>query len=860
MAARNTLSLVIAACTGLLLSACNSGDSSTDSNLSIGAATGSTHVAIRVEAENFTGRTDQWYITTPDNIPTVTPDPDPPHFSTASSNGYMELLPDTRVTHDDTLTHGVNYWGDRVDGPSLKYMVQIPEPGRYYVYVKAYSTGLEDNGIHVGFDNQKPSTGKRIQLCSGKNKWTWSSAQRVPDNHCGVDKTIYLDIPNAGNHEIEFYAREDGFELDQFILLKDPDDGSQNCAVHEDRIRCKNAQTGSVIGTYDVPITQTNDGNITEVPFVEPVTVDLDVDISVDTKNVRVGDEQNYIVKVNNKDNSDSATSVEVKIILPDAVDFISSNNCTANGRNLSCLYQEIPSQDEVTASFAARTNTTGTHRIDSTVTADQNDTNMGNNADAVDIEASPAIPPYDASLSIIPGTNIVGIDGSVTHLFLVSNVGLEPITNAQLQISSNTLSANIDLDTCNSTTESTCTLDTVEPGRSISVPITVSGTVPGLDALTVNLEVSGDENTDDNTLDAQLLTVGADLHSTTENELVIEAESFQKQIGQSIPVEGAFNTAWFVNSDSLTPTVTPDFDTTPPATAANGAYVELLPDTRTGPADPPVLGVSNFLSGEDSPYLFYDVFVNNAGTYTVNARIRSNNEEDAGIHVGLNDEWPAQTAAISTCNPNGDWQWTQNTHTDGQCDVSSIATFTFDTPGLHTIMVAAATDGVELDKLILRLDNSELPAGTGAEPAFYTASDIDLSVTSVVHSGLYSVEVINPDPMNTAIDVDITINGITAESASEINGFDGCMEEAGNVLCKIAYIAANTGRKAEISIGAATTQITATISQANDPNGQNNSTVATPSGGGILSVQSISSLFFLLGIGRLRRHRCRGE
>ena len=33
-------------------------------------------------------------------------------------------------------------------------------------------------------------SGERMQWCKGKNKWTWSSAQRVEENHCGTPQTI----------------------------------------------------------------------------------------------------------------------------------------------------------------------------------------------------------------------------------------------------------------------------------------------------------------------------------------------------------------------------------------------------------------------------------------------------------------------------------------------------------------------------------------------------------------------------------------------------------------------------------------------------------------------------------------------
>lgn len=143
------------------------------------------------------------------------------YSNTASGNGYIVALPDTRVTDKDKLIRGENFFQVPGTGGIVSYKVKISTPGRYYVWVKALSTGAEDNGLHVGLNGAWPKSGQRIQLCKGKRKWTWSSAQRVPKNHCGVPNTIYLDINEAGEHIVSFSMREDGFKLDQFMLVRD---------------------------------------------------------------------------------------------------------------------------------------------------------------------------------------------------------------------------------------------------------------------------------------------------------------------------------------------------------------------------------------------------------------------------------------------------------------------------------------------------------------------------------------------------------------------------------------------------------------------------------------------------------------
>lgn len=182
---------------------------------------------LAVEAEHFFQQslTDirKWYIYSQEQQPKLEPDIDGFHGNQASRNGYIELLPDSRENHDDKLVQEENFTNSPGAMAVLHYKVKINTPGRYYVWVRAFSTGTEDNGLHVGFDNTWPEHGQRMQWCEGKNNWTWGSRQRTKEEHCGIAKEIYLDIDEAGVHDIQFSMREDGFEFDKFILTQDID-------------------------------------------------------------------------------------------------------------------------------------------------------------------------------------------------------------------------------------------------------------------------------------------------------------------------------------------------------------------------------------------------------------------------------------------------------------------------------------------------------------------------------------------------------------------------------------------------------------------------------------------------------------
>ena len=87
--------------------------------------------------------------------------------------------------------------------------------------MRAFSTGSEDNGIHVGIDGTWPESGQRMQWCEGKNDWTWASKQRTEKVHCGEPYLIFFEINKKGKHTISFSMREDGFRIDRFALSTD---------------------------------------------------------------------------------------------------------------------------------------------------------------------------------------------------------------------------------------------------------------------------------------------------------------------------------------------------------------------------------------------------------------------------------------------------------------------------------------------------------------------------------------------------------------------------------------------------------------------------------------------------------------
>ncbi|MFY8328148.1 hypothetical protein [Pseudoalteromonas sp. ZZD1] len=178
-----------------------------------------------IEAENFsTQHLDdkrRWLVFSKNTPEHNLADADQAHYHDASNGAYIEILPDTRSNHHETLVINENFTNNAGTMAVLSYPTYFATPGRYYVWARAYSTGSEDNGVHLGINGQWPESAKRLQLCEGKHAWTWSSAQRVNTNHCGTPNTIFVDIPHKGVHTIMVSMREDGFELDKLLLTKD---------------------------------------------------------------------------------------------------------------------------------------------------------------------------------------------------------------------------------------------------------------------------------------------------------------------------------------------------------------------------------------------------------------------------------------------------------------------------------------------------------------------------------------------------------------------------------------------------------------------------------------------------------------
>lgn len=355
------------------------------------------YIAIDIEAESLDqtvreSEDTRWTLTNP-ITPQTEDDPDGNNSDGAVGSEYIELLPDIRVAHGDPFTPPTAFWGVAGTGPTVSYEVDFPETGRYFVHIRASSSGSEDNGIHVGINDTWPPDGRAMQLCAINQGWVWSSRRRSSGGvgHCGVDHSIWLDVEKAGVNTVMFSAREDGFELDRFMLIKHLNEESRIC---------------SASGENDV---------ICEDGFVETADgfTDAEVDLSVN-RNVGIeGDTFVFTAEVSNEDGFDHANDLALTIDL----DYIDdweldsvSSECSLVATGIHCeLGDETPTfpNNEQIVTFSLRVLSTGEKEITAQVSTSGMDEVAENNSSSV----------------------LVVVEQGIEYTLLENTFSIEPVT-----------------------------------------------------------------------------------------------------------------------------------------------------------------------------------------------------------------------------------------------------------------------------------------------------------------------------------------------------------------------------------------------------------------------------------------------
>lgn len=368
------------------------------------------YVAVVIEAESFDSKDDRW-VETDATTPQIEDDPDGNHSDGAVGGRYLELLPDVRVTHQDPFGPPQGYWPRAGDGPTAHYSVDFPEAGVYHVHLRGYVTGTEDNGIHVGLDGDWPASGARLQMC-GKSlqTWFWSSNQRESGGKsCGVPYTIWLTVDEPGVHDVVLSAREDGFEVDRFMLVKDLSGNTKSCAPEkfaEDEIVCKE---GGIESSDEI--------------------VDLVVEAETDPEIATVGEPLEISVTVSNEDALDAAHDIVLDVeVDPEAWQIDSaSDGCEITDGVVSCVAERLEPKLSSDAAFYSVTLTplrSGSLDIALNASASEIDLDDTNNTAQLAIETREPLAPASLGVDATLSASTVSIGERFTVRVEIENLG----------------------------------------------------------------------------------------------------------------------------------------------------------------------------------------------------------------------------------------------------------------------------------------------------------------------------------------------------------------------------------------------------------------------------------------------------
>ncbi len=172
---------------------------------------------VAVEAESFgfnqagDGSTDSgWYLVSDSVQPDDEIYTDPGLSGDASESAYIVAL----SPMDDTQTLLSS------SGPALIYRVFFNTTGTYYLQARAASRGDGGFSAYVTLGGNNIPGFNRVHWCDSSVDWQWSGASEGGDG-CEGSQRVAIEITTPGEHAIGFSARNNGLELDKFVLSTD---------------------------------------------------------------------------------------------------------------------------------------------------------------------------------------------------------------------------------------------------------------------------------------------------------------------------------------------------------------------------------------------------------------------------------------------------------------------------------------------------------------------------------------------------------------------------------------------------------------------------------------------------------------
>ncbi|MEM6391900.1 MAG: carbohydrate-binding protein [Planctomycetota bacterium] len=156
--------------------------------------TGSSHL-VSIQAEHYTGiaagTDDQWTVQ-----------------SGGTGGEHLESGPDGGQPF--------NAPGYVTDSPRLDYRVNFTETGTHYVWVRGKAGGNtvgSSDSLHVGLDGVHTPTADRMSGFGSGFSWRQSTMD---------GPVATLNVTSPGEHTLNLWMREDGFDFDKIVLTTDP--------------------------------------------------------------------------------------------------------------------------------------------------------------------------------------------------------------------------------------------------------------------------------------------------------------------------------------------------------------------------------------------------------------------------------------------------------------------------------------------------------------------------------------------------------------------------------------------------------------------------------------------------------------
>lgn len=104
--------------------------------------------------------------------------------------------------------------GGSDNGPRLDYSVNLPAAGTWYIWLRCYAEGGNEDSVHAGLFSKGPAT-QSDGLTGWKTNWYWWKT--VAGGRAKFTAT------SAGVQTFSIWMREDGVRVDEIFLTQDPD-------------------------------------------------------------------------------------------------------------------------------------------------------------------------------------------------------------------------------------------------------------------------------------------------------------------------------------------------------------------------------------------------------------------------------------------------------------------------------------------------------------------------------------------------------------------------------------------------------------------------------------------------------------